>query len=75
MFPFGLRTWKPNVVEPFAASVPLYDALRAVTVCPLEAITVFHDPVIVCPAGSVKVAVHALIDDALLFVTRTGSMT
>ena len=47
VLPSGRLTWNPNVVLPPAATVPLCDALRAVTVCPLTVSVVFHDPVTV----------------------------
>ena len=75
MLPLGRRTWNPNVVFVPGASIPLCGALRAVTVWPDTVSVVFQKPDTVWPAGSVNVAVHALIVAVPVFVTRTGSMT
>ena len=45
------------------------------TVWPLTVSAVFHEPVTVCPAGSVNVTVQLLIVAVPVLVTRTGSMT
>ena len=75
MLPLGPAEFLPNAVFPPAATVPLWDTLRAVTVCPLTVSVVFQDPVMAWPAGKVKVTVQPLIVAVPVLVTRLGSTT
>ncbi len=75
MLPSGRLAWKPKLVEALGASDPLCAAFRAVTVCPLVVNVAFQDPVIVCPAGRVKVTVQPLMAAGPVLVTVTGWMT
>src|SRR4051812_22245464 len=58
---FGLVAWKPQVVLAPAPRVAFCPAMpRTVTVWPVTVTLAFHDPVMVCPAGRVKVTVQPL---------------
>ena len=51
----------PKLVLCPALSLPLYDALTAVTAEPLEVIVAFQKLVTVCPLANVHLTVHELI--------------
>jgi hypothetical protein len=61
--------WKPIPVEAFGASVPLYEALRAVTAPLFGEYDAFQPDVMVCPLGRVKASVQPVTVVVLVFVT------
>ena len=76
VLPLGRVAWKPTlVVLAPGARVPLWATFLMVTVCPLTVRVPFHEPVTVCPAGSVKVAVHPVIVEVPVLVMVSGWTT
>lgn len=72
----GRLTWNPTeALDAPGAMVPLKPTFFSVTVWPLVVMTVFHEPVTVCPAGSVTVTVQLVIVALLVFVTVSGWIT
>jgi hypothetical protein len=69
----GPLNTRPQLVLPFAAIVPLYDAFAAVTAGPDTVTVAFHELAIVTPPASVNVTVQPEVGAVPVLVTFTSA--